>query len=247
MALRKALDLYVNLRPAKSYPGVNSPYREIDLVVVRENTEDLYAGVEHMVGPDAAESIKIITRRASERIVRYALIRPPTQSPQGHCVHKANILKLSDGLFLETARSVAVQYPEIEFEERIVDNMAMQLVQKPHLYDVMVMPNLYGDILSDLCAGLVGGLGVAPSANVGDTVALFEPVHGSAPKYRGEDKVNPTAMILTAALMLRYLGEEEAASRIERAVAEVLREGKTVTYDLGGSAGTAAMEPGYRR
>lgn len=242
VALRKALDLYANLRPAKSYPGVNSPYREIDLVVVRENTEDLYAGVEHMVGPDAAESIKIITRRASERIVRYAFEYARQHNRRKvTAVHKANILKLSDGLFLETARSVAVQYPEIEFEERIVDNMAMQLVQKPHLYDVMVMPNLYGDILSDLCAGLVGGLGVAPSANVGDTVALFEPVHGSAPKYRGEDKVNPTAMILTAALMLRYLGEEEAASRIERAVAEVLREGKTVTYDLGGSAGTAAM------
>lgn len=242
VALRKALDLYVNLRPAKSYPGVNSPYREIDLVVVRENTEDLYAGVEHMVGLDAAESIKIITRRASERIVRYAFEYARQHNRRKvTAVHKANILKLSDGLFLETARSVAVQYPEIEFEERIVDNMAMQLVQKPHLYDVMVMPNLYGDILSDLCAGLVGGLGVAPSANVGDTVALFEPVHGSAPKYRGEDKVNPTAMILTAALMLRYLGEEEAASRIERAVAEVLREGKTVTYDLGGSAGTAAM------
>lgn len=242
VALRKALDLYVNLRPAKSYPGVNSPYREIDLVVVRENTEDLYAGVEHMVGPDAAESIKIITRRASERIVRYAFEYARQHNRRKvTAVHKANILKLSDGLFLETARSVAVQYPEIEFEERIVDNMAMQLVQKPHLYDVMVMPNLYGDILSDLCAGLVGGLGVAPSANIGDTVALFEPVHGSAPKYRGEDKVNPTAMILTAALMLRYLGEEEAASRIERAVAEVLREGKTVTYDLGGSAGTAAM------
>lgn len=242
VALRKALDLYANLRPAKSYPGVNSPYREIDLVVVRENTEDLYAGVEHMVGLDAAESIKIITRRASERIVRYAFEYARQHNRRKvTAVHKANILKLSDGLFLETARSVAVQYPEIEFEERIVDNMAMQLVQKPHLYDVMVMPNLYGDILSDLCAGLVGGLGVAPSANIGDTVALFEPVHGSAPKYRGEDKVNPTAMILTAALMLRYLGEEEAASRIERAVAEVLREGKTVTYDLGGSAGTAAM------
>jgi len=162
VALRKALDLYVNLRPAKSYPGVNSPYREIDLVVVRENTEDLYAGVEHMVGPDAAESIKIITRRASERIVRYAFEYARQHNRRKvTAVHKANILKLSDGLFLETARSVAVQYPEIEFEERIVDNMAMQLVQKPHLYDVMVMPNLYGDILSDLCAGLVGGLGVA--------------------------------------------------------------------------------------
>ena len=238
VALRKALDLYVNLRPAKSYPGVNSPYREIDLVVVRENTEDLYAGVEHMVGLDAAESIKIITRRASERIVRYAFEYARQHNRRKvTAVHKANILKLSDGLFLETARSVAVQYPEIEFEERIVDNMAMQLVQKPHLYDVMVMPNLYGDILSDLCAGLVGGLGVAPSANVGDTVALFEPVHGSAPKYRGEDKVNPTAMILTAALMLRYLGEEEAASRIERAVAGCFVKGRRSPMTWEGALG----------
>ncbi|NMD42847.1 MAG: isocitrate/isopropylmalate dehydrogenase family protein [Firmicutes bacterium] len=242
VALRKALDLYVNLRPAKSYPGVRSLYRDIDLVVVRENTEDLYAGVEHMVGPDAAESIKIITRRASERIVRYAFDYTRRQGRRKiTAVHKANILKLSDGLFLEAARTVAAQYPAIEFEERIVDNMAMQLVQKPHLYDVMVMPNLYGDILSDLCAGLIGGLGVAPSANIGDGTALFEPVHGSAPKYRGKDQVNPTATILSAALMLRHLGEEKAALGIEKAVAAVLREGQTVTYDLGGSAGTAAM------
>ena len=242
VALRRALDLYVNLRPAKSYPGVRSLYRDIDLVVVRENTEDLYAGVEHMVGPDAAESIKIITRTASERIVRYAFDYTRRQGRRKiTAVHKANILKLSDGLFLEAARTVAAQYPAIEFEERIVDNMAMQLVQKPHLYDVMVMPNLYGDILSDLCAGLIGGLGVAPSANIGDGTALFEPVHGSAPKYRGKDQVNPTATILSAALMLRHLGEEKAALGIEKAVAAVLREGQTVTYDLGGSAGTAAM------
>lgn len=242
VALRRALDLYVNLRPAKSYPGVKSLYQDIDLVVVRENTEDLYAGVEHMVGSDAAESIKIITRSASERIVRYAFDYTRRQGRRKvTAVHKANILKLSDGLFLEAARAVAAKNPEIEFEERIVDNMAMQLVQKPYLYDVMVMPNLYGDILSDLCAGLIGGLGVAPSANIGDRVALFEPVHGSAPKYRGEDRVNPTATILTAALMLRHLGEEEAAVRVEEAVAAVLREGKSVTYDLGGSAGTAAM------
>lgn len=242
VALRRALDLYVNLRPAKSYPGVKSLYQDIDLVVVRENTEDLYAGVEHMVGSDAAESIKIITRSASERIVRYAFDYTRQQGRRKvTAVHKANILKLSDGLFLEAARAVAAKNPEIEFEERIVDNMAMQLVQKPYLYDVMVMPNLYGDILSDLCAGLIGGLGVAPSANIGDRVALFEPVHGSAPKYRGEDRVNPTATILTAALMLRHLGEKEAAVRVEGAVAAVLREGKSVTYDLGGSAGTAAM------
>lgn len=242
VALRKALDLYVNLRPARSYPGVSSLYRDIDLVVVRENTEDLYAGVEHMVGPDAAESIKIITRSASERIASYAFeyaLREKRRKVT--VVHKANILKLSDGLFLEAVRSVASNYPAVEFEERIVDNMAMQLVQKPHFYDVMVMPNLYGDILSDLCAGLIGGLGLAPSANIGDGIALFEPVHGSAPKYRGKDRVNPSAMILTAALMLRHLGEADAAGRIEKAVAGVLDEGKTLTYDLGGSAGTAAM------
>ena len=242
VALRRALDLYVNLRPAKSYPGVRSPYRDIDLVVVRENTEDLYSGVEHRVGDDAAESIKIITRSASERIVRYAFEYARREGRRKvTAVHKANILKLSDGLFLEAARSMASQYPDIEFEERIVDNMAMQLVQKPHIYDLMVMPNLYGDILSDLCAGLVGGLGLAPSANIGEGSALFEPVHGSAPKYRGQDRVNPSAMILSAALMMRHLGEEDAADGIEQAVAEVLREGKTLTYDLGGDAGTAAM------
>ncbi len=242
VAMRQKLDLYVNLRLAKSYPRVNSPYRDIDLVVVRENTEGLYSGVEHMVGPDAAESIKIITRRASERVVRFAFeYTRQHRRRKVTAVHKANILKLSDGLFLEAAREVAAQNPDVEYEERIVDNMAMQLVQKPHLYDVMVMPNLYGDILSDLCAGLVGGLGMTPSANIGDEVALFEPVHGSAPKYRGQDRANPVAMILTAALMLRHLGKEEAAQRIERAVTEVLREGKTVTPDLKGSTGTAAM------
>lgn len=242
VALRRELDLYVNLRPARSYPRVNSPFSDIDLVVVRENTEGLYSGVEHMVGSDAAESIKIITRRASERIVHYAF-RYARQNSRRKvtAVHKANIMKLSDGLFLEAAREVAAQYPDIEFEERIVDNMAMQLVQKPHLYDVMVMPNLYGDILSDLCAGLVGGLGMAPSANIGDAAAFFEPVHGSAPKYRGLDRANPVATILAAALMLRHLGEEAASRRIELAVAEVLREGKTLTPDLGGEAGTAAM------
>ncbi len=242
VAMRQQLDLYVNLRLAKSYPRVNSPYKDIDLVVVRENTEGLYSGIEHMVGLDAAESIKIITRQASERIVRFAF-EYARQNGRSRvtAVHKANILKLSDGLFLESARKVAAQYPEFEYEEKIVDNMAMQLVQKPHLYEVMVMPNLYGDILSDLCAGLVGGLGMVPSANVGDEVAFFEPVHGSAPKYRGLDRANPVAMILTAALMMRHLGEEEAAHRIEHAVEEVLREGKAVTPDLKGDAGTAAM------
>lgn len=242
VALRKELDLYVNLRPARSYPGVKSPFNDIDLVVVRENTEDLYAGVEHMVGRDAAESIKIITRYASERIVRFAFEYALKHGRKKvTAVHKANILKLSDGLFLEAARQVAAHYSSVEFEDRIVDNMAMQLVQKPQLYDVLVMPNLYGDILSDLCAGLVGGLGMAPGANIGENMALFEPVHGSAPKYSGANKVNPTAMILSAVLMLQHLGELEAAERVQTALLSVLKEGREVTYDLGGSAGTQEM------
>ncbi len=242
VALRQNLGLYTNLRPAKSYPGVKSLFKEIDLVVVRENTEDLYSGVEHMVGEDAAESIKIITRKASEKIVRFAFdYAVKNNRKKVTAVHKANILKLSDGLFLNVARYIAEEYPEIEFEDRIVDNMCMQLVQKPELYDVMVMPNLYGDIVSDLCAGLVGGLGLAPGANIGDDMAVFEPVHGSAPKYAGMDKVNPTAMILSAVLMLEYLGENESAQRIERSLAEVIAEGKHVTYDLGGNAAASEM------
>jgi len=242
VAMRMELDLYANIRPSKTFPGVLSPYRDIDLVVVRENTEDLYAGVEHMVGSDAAESIKIITRKASERIVRFAFEYAIDHNRRKvTAVHKANILKLSDGLFLETARQVAMKYPQIEFEDRIVDNMAMQLVQKPQQYDVMVMPNLYGDILSDLCAGLVGGLGMVPGANFGDRAALFEPVHGSAPKYAGKNRANPTAMIMAAVLMLRHLGEKEAARRIEAALAAQIYEGKTVTPDLGGAAGTREM------
>ncbi|MFU8795289.1 MAG: isocitrate/isopropylmalate dehydrogenase family protein, partial [Dethiobacteria bacterium] len=242
VALRMELDLYANLRPSKTIPGVVSPYRDIDLVVVRENTEDLYSGVEHMVGSDAAESIKIITRKASERIVRFAFeYAVKNNRSKVTAVHKANILKLSDGLFLDTARAVAEKYPQIEFEDRIVDNMAMQLVQKPQLYDVLVMPNLYGDILSDLCAGLVGGLGLVPGANIGDQAALFEPVHGSAPKYTGQNRVNPSAMIMAAVLMLDYLGEAEAARRIENALAALILEGKNVTADLGGTAGTAEM------
>ena len=242
VALRQALDLYVNLRPAFTIPGVKSRYEDIDLVIVRENTEDLYAGVEHMVGPDAAESIKIITRRASERVVRFAFEYARAENRgKVTAVHKANILKCSDGLFLESARHVSTEYPDIEFEDRIVDNMCMQLVQKPELYDVLVLPNLYGDIVSDLCAGLVGGLGVAPGANIGDDMAVFEPVHGSAPKYAGKNVANATATILSAALMLRHLKEEEAADRILDAVRAVIGEGKTVTYDLGGDAGTSEM------
>ncbi|MDI6830035.1 MAG: isocitrate/isopropylmalate dehydrogenase family protein [Actinomycetota bacterium] len=242
VALRKELDLYANLRPAKSMEGVRSPYRDIDLVVVRENTEDLYAGIERRVDEDTAESVKLITRGASERICRFAFEYARREGRRKvTAVHKANILKFTDGLFLEVARQVASEYPDIEFEDRIVDNMAMQLVQKPHIYDVLVLPNLYGDIISDLCAGLVGGLGVAPSANIGDDIQVFEPVHGSAPKYTGMNKVNPTAQILTGVLMLHHLGEEEAARRIYEATAAVIAEGKTVTYDLGGDAGTSEM------
>jgi isocitrate dehydrogenase (NAD+) len=242
VALRQELDLYANLRPARSIEGVRSPYKDIDLVVVRENTEDLYAGIERQVDEDTAESIKLITRRASQRICRFAFEYARREGRRKvTAVHKANILKLTDGMFLEVARQVARDYPDIEFEDRIVDNMAMQLVQKPHIYDVLVLPNLYGDILSDLCAGLVGGLGVAPSANIGDEIHVFEPVHGSAPKYTGMNKVNPTAQILTGVLMLHYIGEEEAGRRIYDATVAVIGEGRTVTYDLGGEAKTSEM------
>jgi len=240
VGLRQALDLYANVRPARSMVGVESRYTDIDLIIVRENTEDLYAGIEHRVGPDAAESIKIITRAASQRIARYAFeyaVRNGRQKVTA--VHKANIMKLSDGLFLESCQQVAAEYEgRIAFEDRIVDNMCMQLVQKPTLYDVLVLPNLYGDIVSDLAAGLVGGLGVAPGANIGERAAVFEPVHGSAPKYAGQNKANPTALLLSAALMLRHLSEIEAADAVESAVRAVIAEGRTVTYDLGGSAGT---------
>jgi isocitrate dehydrogenase (NAD+) len=242
VALRKELDLYANLRPAVSIPGVRSRYEAIDLVVVRENTEDLYAGVEHMVGPDAAESIKIITRRGSERVARFAMEFARREGRRKvTAVHKANIMKLSDGLFLESAREVSRSYPEIEFEDRIVDNMCMQLVQKPELYDVLLCPNLYGDILSDLCAGLVGGLGVAPGGNIGDEFAVFEAVHGSAPKYAGLDRADPTALILSAVLMLGHLGEPGAAHALFRGVRAVIGEGRRVTPDLGGTAGTREM------
>lgn len=242
VTLRKEFDLYANLRPARTYQGVKSRYERVDLVVVRENTEDLYMGVEHMVGRDAAESIKILTRPGCERIVRFAFDYAVREGRKKvTAVHKANIMKCTDGLFLEVARQVAGEYPQVEFEDRIIDNMCMQLVQKPELYDVLVMPNLYGDILSDLCAGLVGGLGVAPGANIGEKIATFEPVHGSAPKYAGMNKVNPTAIILSAVMMLQYLGEKDAAARVERALAEVIRDGSTVTYDLGGSASTSEM------
>jgi isocitrate dehydrogenase (NAD+) len=243
VTLRQTLGLYANLRPARSLKGLETRYEDVDLVIVRENTEDLYAGIEHMVGPDAAESIKIITRAASERIARFAFEYAVANGRHKvTAVHKANIMKLSDGLFLESCATVAKDYQgRVEFEDRIVDNMCMQLVQKPELYDVMVLPNLYGDIVSDLCAGLVGGLGVAPGANIGTEASVFEPVHGSAPKYAGQDKANPTALILSGVLMLRHLGEQDAAERVENALRETIAEGTTVTYDLGGSAGTAAF------
>src|SRR5665811_684063 len=242
VALRKKLGLYANLRPATSMAGVRSRFEDVDLVVVRENTEDLYSGVEHNVGDDAAESIKIITRKASSLICRFAFEYARKEGRKKvTAVHEANILKLSDGLFLEVARGVAAEYSDIEFEDRIVDNMCMQLVQKPERYDVLLCPNLYGDILSDLCAGLVGGLGVAPGANIGEDVSVFEPVHGSAPKYAGQDKVNPTALILSAVLMLRHIEEKEAADALYQAVRDVIGRGETVTYDLGGTAGTSAM------
>lgn len=254
VAIRQALDLYTCLRPAKSYAGVKSRYQDIDLVIVRENTEDLYAGIEFERGkpetdklikeisaaakktirPDSGISIKPISETATRRIVRFAFEYAVKNSRKKvTCVTKANIMKFTDGLFLKTAREVAKDYEgKIAFEEALIDNMCMQLVQKPHNFDVLVLPNLYGDIISDLCAGLIGGLGIAPGANIGDGIAVFEAVHGSAPKYAGQNKVNPTAMISSGVLMLRYLNEEKAADRLEAALKEVLAEGRDVTYDL---------------
>jgi isocitrate dehydrogenase (NAD+) len=234
VAIRKILDLYANLRPARVMKGIAACHEAVDLVVVRENTEGLYAGIEHVVIPDqAAESIRIITRAGTERIVRFAFEYARANGRRlVTAVHKANILKETDGLYLRVAREVAEEYADIEFNDRIVDNMCMQLVQRPHEYDVLVCPNLFGDIVSDLCSGLVGGLGVAPGANIGKDLAVFEPVHGSAPKYTGLNRVNPTATILSGALMLRHLGEMRAAERVESAVAQVIAEGERVTYDL---------------
>ncbi len=242
VTLRQSLNLYANVRPARTLPGIATRYENVDLVVVRENTEDLYAGIEHRVGRDAAESIKIITREASERICRYAFDLARNQGRKKvTAVHKANIMKLTDGLFLECARKVSEEYPEIEFEDMIVDAMCMKLVQTPENYDVLVMPNLYGDIVSDVCAGLVGGLGVAPGANIGSEAAVFEPVHGSAPKHAGKNRVNPLAIILSGVMMLQHLGEHQAADRVMNAVKEVLTEGSSLTYDLGGSSSTSEM------
>jgi len=242
VALRRELNLYANVRPARSLPGIETRYRDVDLVVVRENTEDLYAGIEHRVGNDAAESIKIITGEASRRIAGYAFDLARRQGRKKvTVVHKANIMKLTDGLFLDCAREVSKAYPDVIFEEMIVDAMCMKLVQSPEAYDVLLLPNLYGDIVSDLCAGLVGGLGVAPGANIGAEAAVFEPVHGSAPKHAGKNRVNPLATILSGVMMLEYLGEREAAERITAAVFKVLANKSSLTYDLGGSAGTGEM------
>lgn len=242
VALRKTFDLYANVRPAKTFAGVPSRYENVDIVVMRENTEDLYAGVEHMVGPDAAESIKIITRRGCERIARFSFdYARKNNRKKVTAVHKANIMKLADGLFLEVARQIAAEYPEIEYEEMIVDAMCMRLVQAPDEYDLLLALNLYGDIVSDLCAGLVGGLGVAPSGNIGENAAIFEAIHGSAPQIAGKDIANPSALLLSGIMMLRYLGEASAADRVESAVLALLKEGKEVTADLGGSLGTRAF------
>lgn len=238
--LRKTLDLYANYRPARSMVGVSARYENVDLIVIRENTEGLYSGLEHVVVPGVVESLRIITERASERIVRFAF---ETARKYGRkkvtAVHKANILKLSDGLFLEVAKRVARDYADIEFEDAIVDAAAMKLVINPHQFDVLVMENLFGDIISDLTSGLVGGLGMTPSANIGERYAVFEAVHGSAPDIAGKGVANPTAVLLSGALMLAHLGEADAATRIEKAVEKVVAEGKHTTRDLGGSANTA--------
>jgi isocitrate dehydrogenase (NAD+) len=238
VTLRQELDLYVNLRPVKSFKGIKSRYENVDLVIVRENTEDLYTGIEHKLGDYGAESIKIITRGASERIVDFACnYVKDNKRNKLTAVHKANIMKLSDGLFLDVFREVASKY-DIESDDLIVDAAAMNLVLNPEKYDVMVMPNLYGDILSDLCSGLVGGLGIIPGANIGKEYAVFEAVHGSAPQIAGQNKANPTALIQSAVMMLRYLGEYDSAKKIEDALAEVFLRGEKLTVDLGGSTST---------
>ena len=253
VALRKSLDLYAQVRPCKTYPGVRTRFEDVDLIVVRENTEDLYAGIEYEQGTeevheliewikskggelaheDAGISIKPISITGTRRIVQFAFDYARRNGRRKvTAVHKANIMKFSDGLYLHVAREVAEQNSDIEFDDRIVDNMCMQLVQRPEEYDVLVLPNLYGDVLSDLCAGMIGGLGLAPGANFGEGIAIFEPTHGSAPKYAGQNKVNPMAQMLSGMLMLRHLEEQEAADSLEQAIAEVIREGKSVTYDM---------------
>ncbi len=237
--LRQYFNLYANLRPVKSYEGIKSLYNDLDLVIVRENSEDLYTGIEHMVTKDAAESIKIITIGASERIVDFAFkIAQKEKKSKVTLTHKANIMKLTDGLFLESGRKVAEKYPNIKFEDVIVDAMSMKLVMRPYDYQVVVAPNLYGDILSDLAAGLIGGLGMTPSANIGDDIAVFEPVHGSAPDIAGQNIANPTAAILAGVMMLKYIGEDSSAAKIESALKRVLKNENLHTKDIGGSLST---------
>ena len=239
VGLRKALDLYANVRPIKSLPGLPTNYPALDLVIVRENTEDLYAGLEHVVVPGVVESIKIITEKASTRIARYAFEYARANGRKKvTAVHKANIMKLSDGLFLECFYNVAKDYPEVESDDKIIDNCCMQLVMRPEQFDMLVLENLYGDIVSDLCAGLIGGLGLAPGANIGEQGAVFEAVHGSAPDIAGQGIANPTAILMSAILMLRHLEEFDAATRVEKAMLDVYAEGKILTRDLGGTAKT---------
>ncbi|MDT4897122.1 MAG: isocitrate dehydrogenase [Acidobacteriota bacterium] len=239
VGLRKALDLYANLRPVRALPNVPSRYPELDLVVVRENTEDLYSGIEHVVVPGVVESIKIITEKASTRIARFAFDYARRENRRKvTAVHKANIMKLSDGLFLDCFRNVSKDYPEIEADDKIVDNACMQLVMRPEQFDIMLLENLYGDIVSDLCAGLIGGLGLVPGANIGELGAVFEAVHGSAPDIAGQGIANPTALLQSGILMLRHIGEREAAERIENAMMKVFTEGKVRTRDIGGEAHT---------
>jgi isocitrate dehydrogenase (NAD+) len=239
VALRKTLDLYANLRPVKNLPGVKSHFENVDLVLVRENTEDLYSGLEHEVVPGVVESLKIITEKASTRIARFAFDYAKRHGRKKiHAIHKANIMKLSDGLFLKSVRKVAAQSPEIEYKELIVDNACMQIVMDPLQFDMLLLPNLYGDVMSDLAAGLVGGLGVVPSANIGDDCAMFEAVHGTAPDIAGKGLANPTALLMSACLMLDHLGERTAAERIHKAFVKVYREGKHTTRDVKGKAGT---------
>ena len=239
VALRKALELYANLRPVKNMPGVKSHFQNVDLILVRENTEDLYSGLEHEVVPGVVESLKIITEKASTRIAKFAFEYAKRHGRKKiHAIHKANIMKLSDGLFLRSVRAVAEQFPAIEYKEMIVDNACMQIVMDPLQFDMLLLPNLYGDVMSDLAAGLVGGLGVVPSANIGDNCAMFEAVHGTAPDIAGKGFANPTALLMSSALMLDYLGEPTAAERIQTALEEVYRQAKHTTRDVGGKAGT---------
>jgi isocitrate dehydrogenase (NAD+) len=261
VALRKSLELYACVRPCKSYPGAPTYYKDVDIVIIRENTEDLYAGIEFAVNTpeagrlidfikketgsqirkDSGISIKPISETASRRIVKYAFDYARANNRRKvTAVHKSNILKFSDGLFLSVSREVAKEYPDIEFEDVLIDALCMRLVKNPQLFDVLVLPNLYGDIISDLCAGLVGGLGLAPGANIGTDTAIFEPTHGSAPKYKGLNKVNPMAMMLSAVMMLRYIGQAAIADKMEKAIAEVIAEGEHVTYDLISSSGKPA-------